>query len=337
MEAEFNLTKNHVLRFLPGSSGESQGCGGGGTFVAYRKAETPGWDVKLPRPKTCKVTVPDEDQRAVGARHVAHVRVPWGTREASVAVPVPVHLMQGVTFRYKLPKDTCFFRKWSPLLVAGGGGGAGQCSAGQDGQLAEYGGDGQGGDVICKGGQQGEAGESSTNDARYAAHGGAGFYGSAAWHADRPGSISFVGGGHGVYGGGFGGGGGGKFAGGGGGGYSGGGAGGLRCGRNGFGGGGGGSFASSKACSLKMSTGHYASGLIFIRLLPDWRDPSCPIKDRIAAVRQDSTLDKRVQGVCVCVYLHESSPEFAANPRDSAILRKLPCTPFTSDLFIRVM
>jgi hypothetical protein len=86
-----------------------------------------------------------------------------------------------------------------------------------------------------------------------------------------------------------------------------------------------------------MSTGHYASGLIFIRLLPDWRDPSCPIKDRIAAVRQDSTLDKRVQGVCVCVYLHESSPEFAANPRDSAILRKLPCTPFTSDLFIRVM
>ena len=237
MEADFNLTKNHVLRFLVSSSGGHQGCGGGGTFVAYRKAETFGWDARVPRPRTCKVTVPGEDVRKIGSRHVMVAQVKWGTREASVLVPIPPHLVPGVTFRYKLPKNTCFIRRWNPLLVAGGGGGAGQCSAGQDALLAEYGGDGQGGDRICKGGQQGMAGESSTDDPRYAAHGGAGFYGSARPHAGKPGSISFVRGGLGVFGGGFGGGGGGMFAGGGGGGYSGGGAGGLSCGRNGFGGG----------------------------------------------------------------------------------------------------
>ena len=36
-------------------------------------------------------------------------------------------------------QNTCFFRRWNPLVVAGGGGGAGQCSPGQDALLAEYG------------------------------------------------------------------------------------------------------------------------------------------------------------------------------------------------------
>ena len=36
-------------------------------------------------------------------------------------------------------QDACFLRRWNPLLVAGGGGGAGQCSPGMDAQLAEYG------------------------------------------------------------------------------------------------------------------------------------------------------------------------------------------------------
>ena len=114
----------------------------------------------------------------------------------------------------------------------------------------------------------------------------------------KPGAFGFTFGGEGAFGGGFGGGGGGNFAGGGGGGYSGGAAGGLSSGRNAWGGGGGGSFASSKAVSLTVSTGHYESGLVFIQLLPDWRDASCPTKDRIHSVRSDESISKRIQGEC---------------------------------------
>ena len=59
----------------------------------------------------------------------------------------------GSTFRYSLPRGTTFLRQWNPLFVAGGGGGAGQCCAGQDALMAEYGGDGSGSESICKGGR----------------------------------------------------------------------------------------------------------------------------------------------------------------------------------------
>ena len=50
-----------------------------------------------------------------------------------------------------------------------------------------------------------------------------------------------------------------------------------------------------KAKTLTMSTGHRESGLVFLQLLPDWRDANCPVKDRIASVRDEASLKKRVR------------------------------------------
>ena len=66
LEAEFDLTNQHTLSFLVGSAGSQQGCGGGGSFVAYRLVEQQGWDVKHRRPRFAKFVVPGEDVREVG-------------------------------------------------------------------------------------------------------------------------------------------------------------------------------------------------------------------------------------------------------------------------------
>jgi hypothetical protein len=226
------------------------------------------------------------------------VEVLWGSRTANITVPVPLHLLPNSLFRYKIPSVTPFFRKWNPLLVAGGGGGAGQSSPGQDAQLSEYGGGenerGALQDAVI-GGKDGMAGGSSLQNPLYCSHGGAGFYGNAESHDGIPGAKSFCAGGEGGFGGGFGGGGGGRFSGGGGGGYSGGAAGGFTVMKHAFGGGGGGSFADKRALNLSMSTGHHDEGLVHLQLLANWRDGACPIRDRVESLHAETGMDLRLQ------------------------------------------
>ena len=63
--------------------------------MAQRKAELQGWDIKHPRPRFAKVTVPGEDVRTVGSKFAMRIDVPWRSRQASILVPVPPHLLPG--------------------------------------------------------------------------------------------------------------------------------------------------------------------------------------------------------------------------------------------------
>eukprot|EP00960_Hanusia_phi_P011329 331002-Hanusia_phi.AAC.1 len=45
-EVSVVLTEEHTMKIAIGSRGKSQGCGGGGTFIANRIVDQPGWDLK---------------------------------------------------------------------------------------------------------------------------------------------------------------------------------------------------------------------------------------------------------------------------------------------------
>ena len=122
LRGHFQLHTGQVLRILVGGAAERDGCGGGASYVAVRTVEKLGWATMTLRPRDFVINIPDESVRKVGDDYTAVGEAQWGNRYVRALISVPRHLLPNTEYKVAIPRKAKWKRKFTPLLVAGGGG-----------------------------------------------------------------------------------------------------------------------------------------------------------------------------------------------------------------------